>query len=114
MTSRQRESEFECQIPFNAIRKRQATVIRPFAGCNYVRVVVKGAPEYVLKFCNRILTDSGEEANLDENERARILEDEIIGQFAKKGLRTFAYAYKDIDSDHWEDLQANNNNFVRE
>lgn len=42
------------------------------------------------------------------------MNDEIIGNFAKNGLRTFAYAYKDIDSDHWEDLQANNNNFIEE
>lgn len=33
---------------------------------------------------------------------------------ARKGLRTLLYAYKDMDSDHWEDLQAQNNNFVSE
>lgn len=48
MTNRQRVSEFECTIPFNPIRKRQATVYRPYNGCSYVRIVLKGAPEKVL------------------------------------------------------------------
>lgn len=33
---------------------------------------------------------------------------------AKQGLRTLAYAYKDLDSDEWERLQAANNNFENE
>ena len=65
-------------------------------------------------FCTRILTASGEIVTLDEQERSRILEEEILSAFAKKGLRTLVYAFKDIDSDHWEDLQAENNNFVNE
>jgi P-type Ca2+ transporter type 2C len=44
-----------------------------------------------------------------------LLEDKVIDNFAKKnGLRTMMYAYKDINSDHWEDLQAANNNFTKE
>jgi calcium-translocating P-type ATPase len=104
LTQKTREAEHECSIPFGPIRKRMTTVYRPYNGCNYVRIVVKGAPEYVLKFCNKILTSDGDEAVLDEHERTRILEDEVIGHFAKNGLRTIVYAYKDIDSDHWEDL----------
>ncbi len=100
LSKKSRESEHECSIPFSPIRKRMTTVIRPYKGCNYVRVVVKGAPEYVMKYCTKILTQDGETAELDENERQRILDDEIIGNFAtKSGLRTFAYAYKDIDSE---------------
>jgi magnesium-transporting ATPase (P-type) len=37
-------------------------------------------------------------------ENTRILNDEIIGNYAKSGLRTLVYAYKDIDSDEWERL----------
>jgi len=33
---------------------------------------------------------------------------------ARFGLRTLVYAYKDMDSDHWENLQAQNNNFANE
>jgi magnesium-transporting ATPase (P-type) len=67
-----------------------------------------------MKLCTRVLTSDGEVRELDEHERNRILETEIIDNFAKKGLKTLAYAYKDMDSDHWENLQAENNNFVNE
>ena len=65
LTKRQRESEWECQIPFGPLRKRMTTVIRPFKGCDHVRVVCKGAPEYVTKFCTKILTPEGEVEDLD-------------------------------------------------
>jgi magnesium-transporting ATPase (P-type) len=106
MTERERRAEFECCIPFNPNRKRQATVYRPFNGCDYVRIVVKGAPEYVLKFCTKKLNDNGEAIEWSDDQKQRYLNDEVIDTFAKKGLRTFLYAYKDIDSDHWEHLQA--------
>lgn len=67
-----------------------------------------------MKFCTKILTSDGDIKNIDDDEKDRILNEEIIDQFAKKGLRTFVYAYKDIDSDFWEELQAGNNNFVKE
>lgn len=114
MTDRERVAEFECCIPFNPNRKRQATVYRPFNGCNYVRIVVKGAPEYVLKFCTKKLNDDGSASEMSEDQKQRYLNDEVIDQFAKRGLRTFLYAYKDIDSDHWEYLQAQHNNFAKE
>ena len=37
-----------------------------------------------------------------------------MNTFAQSGLRTLVYAYKDMNSEHWEDLQEDNNNFVRE
>jgi magnesium-transporting ATPase (P-type) len=106
LAKRHREGEHECSIPFGPIRKRQVEVIRPYKGCDYVRVVVKGAPEYVIQHCTKALSTDGEVMELDESERQRILNEEILEAFAKKGLRTILYAYKDMDSDHWEDLQA--------
>jgi magnesium-transporting ATPase (P-type) len=114
MTERNRRAEFECCIPFNPNRKRMATVYRPFNGCNYVRIVVKGAPEYVIKYCNKKLSEDGTAYDLSEEEKLRYINEEVVEQFAKRGLRTFLYAYKDIDSDHWEYLQAQNNNFAKE
>jgi P-type Ca2+ transporter type 2C len=113
LIQKQREGEHECCIPFGPVRKRQVEVIRPYKGCNYVRVVVKGAPEYVIKYCNKVLTSDGEQREIGEEERDQILQENVI-PMAKKGLRTLLYAYKDMDSDHWEDLQAQNNNFVNE
>jgi P-type E1-E2 ATPase len=46
---------------------------------------------------------------------SEILNKEIILKFAGgDGLRTFAYAYKDMNSDRWEQLQAAYNNFKNE
>lgn len=78
------------------------TVTRPFKGCEIVRVVVKGAPEFVMKYCTKTFNEDGEIRDFEDGEADRILNNEIIDSFAKKGLRTFAYAYKDIDSDLWE------------
>lgn len=57
---------------------------------------------------------SGETEELDEKRIKHILETKIIEKYSKEGLRTFMYAYKDIDSDYWETLQAENNNFANE
>jgi Ca2+ transporting ATPase len=47
--------------------------------------------------------------------RKAILDKYILEDFAgANGLRTFAYAYKDMNSDHWESLQSDYNNFVNE
>jgi len=38
-------------IPFGPIRKRQVVAIRPTRDSDLVRVIVKGAPEFVLPMC---------------------------------------------------------------
>ncbi len=44
-----------------------------------------------------------------------ILNKEIIEEYASGfGYRTFAYSYKKINSDYWEKLQHEYNNFVDE
>ena len=111
---RERQGILETNIPFGPIRKRQLVVIRPSNKDQYVRVVVKGAPEYVMPMCNSILNGSGQRAPLSSQENQRILEQEIIAKCAKKGLRTIVYAYKDIYYGEWEQMQENNNNFVNE
>jgi magnesium-transporting ATPase (P-type) len=52
LTQRQRLGLVETGIPFGPIRKRQLVAIRPSPTTDYVRVVVKGAPEYILPFCS--------------------------------------------------------------
>lgn len=105
LSQRQRESEHECSLPFNTYRKRQTTVIRPYKGCDIVRVVVKGAPEVVMPFCTKMIDSQGNPITLTKDKRQEILDKEIIEHFARNcGYRTFVYAYKDIDSNEWEDL----------
>lgn len=43
-----------------------------------VRIVVKGAPEYIIPMCNYQITGDGNVENLDEREQRRILEVETI------------------------------------
>jgi len=43
----------ETNIPFDSIRKRQVVAIRPTKDADFVRVIVKGAPEYVLPMCTK-------------------------------------------------------------
>jgi P-type Ca2+ transporter type 2C len=90
-------------------------VIRPYKGADFVRIVVKGAPEIVMQFCTKMLDSTGESVDLNNHKKHQILQKEIIDNYAKSfGYRTFMYAYKDINSDEWENLQAENNNFVEE
>ena len=80
-----------------------------------MRVVCKGAPEYVAKFCTKILNAQGEPVDVDSEEMERLVDTEITQNLCKKyGLRCLAYAYKDLDSNQWEDLQATHNNFSKE
>lgn len=61
------------------------------------------------------MNENGEVVDLEPGQMQKIIDEKIIGDFAKNyGYRTLAYAYKDMDSDHWEDLQAENNNFAKE
>ena len=114
LTQRQREAEHECSIPFNPERKRQTTVYRPFKGADYVRIVVKGAPEVVLPLCNFYLDSMGSINHLDERKNMDVLNRQILENYAKSGLRTLVYAYKDMNSDEWENLQVENRNFILE
>lgn len=76
---------------------------------------MKGAPEIVMEYCTRMLDSTGAAVHLDDERKHNILQREIIDNYAKSfGYRTFVYAYKDINSDEWEALQAENDNFVEE
>ena len=79
-----------------------------------MRVILKGAPENVLPMCTSQLTRNGEIEEIDERERERILNDEIINKMAKRGYRTLAYAYRDYYTEEWETIKSNNNNFTNE
>jgi magnesium-transporting ATPase (P-type) len=48
MEDKHKNSVIETNIPFGPIRKRQVVAIRPRKDSSFVRVVVKGAPEYIL------------------------------------------------------------------
>lgn len=82
LAERQRESEIECTIPFNPIRKSQVTVIRPYKGCTYVRIVLKGSPEYVFNRCNRFKMGNNSDADFNHEFKRQVLAENIIGSYA--------------------------------
>lgn len=89
--------------------------MRPEVGSEYVRVVVKGAPEYVLPMCTSQMDENGEPESIDESERDRILNTEILDKFAKSNsLRTIAFAEKKIPTEEYANIKAENNEFINE
>lgn len=67
-----------------------------------------------MPFCTQQVLNDGEVADLSNSEGERILNNVITGQYARKGLRTFLYAYKDIQLSDWEDLKEEHNGFKSE
>ncbi len=116
MTNKQRLGEIETNIPFGPIRTREVVVITPNRlNPTYVKAVVKVAPEYVLPLCTSKVDETGDNTFLGSEERRELLEEIIVRDMAKaEGLRTLVYAYKDMKKEDWEDLQAKQNNFVKE
>lgn len=51
LVKRQRESILETHLPFSPERKRQLVAIRPHADAENIRIVIKGAPEYIIHMC---------------------------------------------------------------
>ena len=88
--------------------------IRPHKDSENIRIVVKGAPEYVLPMCLAQLNETGSESSMSMEEQVRVLEMEIIGKCCKKGLKSIAYAYKDISYYDWDFIKKNHNNFTTE
>lgn len=76
------------EVPFTSERKRMATI--HMTPENRKVVFMKGAPEAVLERCSRVL-ENGEERNLEEAKRSKILE--INENMAGSALRVLGMAY---------------------
>jgi P-type Ca2+ transporter type 2B len=99
------------EIPFNSGRKRATCVIRrPEGG---VRVLVKGAPEIVIEYCDNMIGEGGEPTDLDEDKKAQII-GETVKTFASKCYRTLLVAYVDYSDEEWERLAEENGHFETE
>jgi Ca2+-transporting ATPase len=84
-------------IPFSSKRKMMTTIHK--LGDNSKFAAVKGAPEVILKKCNRTEAD-GNEKRLDEDMRKHILK--TNNELAKDALRVIALAYKNMPPDKEE------------
>ena len=78
------------EIPFSSERKRMTTIHEK--GNKYF-VFSKGAPEVILKICDKLLFD-GKIKNLRRNEKRKILN--ITQDMASRGLRVIALAFKPL------------------
>jgi P-type Ca2+ transporter type 2C len=77
------------EVPFSSDRKRMTVVDGETR-----KAYMKGAPEYVLSHCDRVLRD-GRIETLDEPQRFVILRQNA--QFAASAFRVLGFAEKDID-----------------
>ncbi|GAA2056184.1 magnesium-translocating P-type ATPase [Streptomyces cheonanensis] len=77
-------------VPFDPVRRRATAVVREPEHPGTHTVVVKGAVEDVLGCCSHLRTAAGEQLELDDAHRARVLA--RAGREADAGLRLLAVA----------------------
>ena len=86
-------------------RKCMSTVVKGYAGRNNNQVLLKGAPELVLDKCSKVLTMSGQEAELNQAQKDR-LKQKIKG-VAAQGLRVLGIAIA-LDGGNMKDVTREN------
>ncbi|MEM5872589.1 MAG: HAD-IC family P-type ATPase, partial [Candidatus Aenigmatarchaeota archaeon] len=91
------------EIPFSSERKIMTT-IHDINGEYFA--YSKGAPEYLLKICNKIYPNK----NLDKKEKEKILK--IVHELADDGLRVLGFAYKKLGLKYSLDSVESNMIFV--
>ena len=79
------------ELPFDSHRKRMSTIYKKQ---NQNLIFVKGAPKEVLGVCTHF-RQAGEDQMLDEASRATIIE--ANDNYARKGLRVLAFAYREVN-----------------
>lgn len=61
---RQKDDNILQMIPFNSKRKKACTVIRHPDNKSLVRVFLKGAPEFVISYCDKQFNQNGDIVDL--------------------------------------------------
>jgi magnesium-transporting ATPase (P-type) len=51
LSKRHRQGELQTNIPFSPTTKRSLVALKPNAKSDNIRIVIKGAPEYVIPMC---------------------------------------------------------------
>lgn len=101
-------------VPFDSAKKYMATVIKMTSsssspGGGY-RLLVKGASEIVLGFCDRQVNTSTDTV---EPVGRQAVED-TIAEYARKSLRTIGLAYKDFAADELPDMESEDGNPLKD
>jgi P-type Ca2+ transporter type 2B len=79
-----------------------------------VRVFLKGAPEIVMKYCDKILDSNGQASQLSESKKEEIMNEVVAQNYAKKAYRTILIAYDEISLEDYKRIKHENNNFAKE
>ncbi|XWS59090.1 hypothetical protein CRYUN_Cryun08bG0092300 [Craigia yunnanensis] len=87
-------------VPFNSDRKKMSVLVALPEG--EIQAFCKGAPEIVLRMCDKVVDYSGEPVLLSE-ERVRNITD-VINGFASEALRTLCLAVKDVDETYPDNI----------
>ena len=97
---------------FNSAKKRSSAIL--FRADGSVRIVVKGATEWVLKDCSKLLAEDGSEVALSDSKRSDI--ENHIHDMASNALRTLCLAHVDFAAGtlptNWEGVLPDNANLV--
>jgi Mg2+-importing ATPase len=83
------------EVPFDFERRRVSVLVER-AGAR--RLVVKGAPEDVLRLCTHYQAPAGETASLDDSAQARI--NALFDRLGEEGFRVLGIAWRDVAIDH--------------
>jgi len=83
------------EVPFDFERRRVSVLVQRESAR---RLVVKGAPEDVLRLCTRYQSSSGASVALDPPARARI--DALFDSLGQEGFRALGIAWRDVALDH--------------
>jgi Ca2+ transporting ATPase len=101
-------------IPFNSKRKKASTAIILPGREQYVRIFVKGAPDFMLNICASYIGKDGSQFHLSHEKQEEINNYVVKENFAKQAFRTLLIAYKDISLHEFNELKRWNNNFEKE
>lgn len=80
------------EIPFDSKRKLMTTVHK--LSDNHYRIITKGAPDILIKKCDKVRTPNGRESFNSEFKNKLEYENEIM---ARGALRVLGVAFKDVD-----------------
>lgn len=96
------------QVPFDSAIKRQITVIKNEHKPNTYRILCKGAPDFCMKSCSKIMVN-GKVSQIDDMRRDALLTSECVSKLAAKAYRTILVAYRDINISDYESQKVARN-----
>lgn len=129
MVEREREYGLKLWIPFSADRKCMTVAYRLKEDPNIVRLVMKGAPEVVVRRCSGRMDNNmdSEAFNNHDNYISSVVESEIIlgpdyrSEAAREdaggrptGLKAITFAYRDFSTEEFDAMIQANNKFEAE